>query len=112
MPAAALDRIFRAPVATLKFVDGQVRFKRDASCHVSVLQQCDATRYEIGLVPDIQRLHTRRMEFPKYGAIRDAVLATLPWGTFFSVADIVDDPQDSFAEVRDSFAKIQVELSV
>jgi hypothetical protein len=46
VPAAALHRILYAPVASFKLLDGQVRFKRDASCHVSVVQRCDTTRYE------------------------------------------------------------------
>jgi uncharacterized protein len=39
-------RIVGSPVASFQFVDGQVRFKRDAPCHASVLQQSGATRYE------------------------------------------------------------------
>src|SRR5215472_12324529 len=34
-----------APVVSFEFLGGQVRFKRDASCHASVLQGCDTTRY-------------------------------------------------------------------
>jgi hypothetical protein len=42
MPATALHWILCALVASLKFLDGQMRFKRDASCYVSVLQRSDA----------------------------------------------------------------------
>lgn len=35
MPAAALDRILRAPVASCEFVNAQVRFEVDVSCHAS-----------------------------------------------------------------------------
>ena len=68
---------------------------------------------------NIQRLHTRRMGFPEYDRIRDAVLAHLPWGTYFSVKDIVDGQtgssskvRDSLAGVRDSFAPVELEGAI
>jgi hypothetical protein len=46
MPPAAFHRIFCALVATFQFLDSQMRFKRDAPCHGSVLQRYDTTRYQ------------------------------------------------------------------
>ena len=47
VPTTALHRILGAPVASCEFVEGQVRFTRDASCHDSVLQRCATTRYQV-----------------------------------------------------------------
>jgi hypothetical protein len=47
VPATTLHRILRAPGVSFQFLDGQMRFQRDTLCHVSVVQRCDATRYQM-----------------------------------------------------------------
>jgi hypothetical protein len=37
----------------LKFLDGEVRFKLNASCHVFLLQRCDATWYKTGQLQSV-----------------------------------------------------------
>ena len=49
---------------------------------------------------NLVRLHGRRMDFPTYARIRDAVLCIRPWGSLLSIPDIVKDLHASSSKVE------------